>query len=166
MSNGTTRAAILIARDAFLARIIDAVAALGEVVTVTTTPHKGRPLTSFTTANGVSVPFTLYDAPNLTDGHWRINVDSGQYDKTWRRLDLVDVTPIAIIIVKPIKRQRAIARTTALMGRLNRTLPDVPSVRAGVNYNGGLALETLRPLTEAQVTAMLAAYVACCKAGT
>ncbi len=156
--NGTKRAAILLEHDAFLARVIEAVAALGEAVTITTTPNKGRPITHFATADGVTVKFDLYDAS--IGGRWRMQVGGG-YDKYWQRLDSVDVAPIASVIVKPIATKRAEIMGRAIVDRLNATLPVAANVRARCNYDGSFGLDVLCPLTEAQVKAMLAAYVAC-----
>lgn len=158
--NGTKRAAIIHQQDAFIARIVAAIAVLGETMTLVTTPQRGQPFTQFVTADGLGVDFDIF-APNTSDGHWRVTADGVRYDNTCLKLDTVDVEKIAKVLVRPVATKRAEKIAWNIAARLNEDLPRDGSFRVITDHRGGLGLYTSKAFTEAQVVAMIAAARAC-----
>jgi hypothetical protein len=157
--NGTKRAETMATRDAFIARIVAAVTELGETMTLVTKPQKGRPLTHFQTADGLLVKFDLLQ-PNGATGMWQIIAHHG-YNKSYGRLDLVDVKPIAEILVKPIVDKRTEAASMVVATKLNAEIPIDSTLRFRAGHRGGLYVELRETVTEAQARALVVAARGC-----
>lgn len=157
--NGTKRAETMMIRETFIARIIAAMAEFGETMTLVTKPQKGRPLTHFQTADGLTVKFDLLQ-PNGATGMWQVLAHHG-YNKSYGRLDLVDVKPIAEIIVRPIADQRAQAASEKEAGKLRSDMPSNSPMRLRAGPRGGLFLDIRDPMTVDQAATMIVAARAC-----